>query len=122
MEITLHLPDDLFPGATPEQLKQQAYLYFAVSMYRESKLPLDAACELSGLERADFLAFCERQKHLVVLDDEMRQMIAGAISEVDPVQMEIYSRMTPAERFRQGCDLSTLAHQVGRYRRSQQSR
>ncbi len=36
-----------------------------------------------------------------VVDDRMRKMIAGAVAEVDPAQIAMLRKMTPAERFAQ---------------------
>jgi len=51
-----------------------------------------------------------------MLDPELKRMIAGAVAEVDPAQMEITRRLTPAQRFRQGISMIQLCEQVGVYR------
>jgi hypothetical protein len=50
------------------------------------------------------------------LSPELSQVLKGSVSEVDPRQIEIYQRMSPAERFRQGCVISDTARQVVAYR------
>lgn len=51
-----------------------------------------------------------------MLDPELKQLIAGAMAEVDPAQIEITRRLTPAQRFRQGISMIRLSEQVGVYR------
>lgn len=48
----------------------------------------------------------------VELTEEMRQEIRGACAEVDPEQMAIIARMTPAERMLKGFRLSNIARRV----------
>ena len=48
--------------------------------------------------------------------EELAQRIKGAVDEVDPVQIAITRRLSPAQRVRQGCSLTDLAHSVVRYR------
>jgi hypothetical protein len=50
------------------------------------------------------------------LDDHSRRLIAGAVAEIDPVQMAISSKLTAAQRFEQGVSMIRLAEQVGSYR------
>jgi hypothetical protein len=40
---------------------------------------------------------------------EYRQMLRSSASEVDQRQIDIYHRLSPAERFRQGCSISDTA-------------
>ena len=51
-----------------------------------------------------------------MLDPELKRMIAGAVAEVDPAQIAITRRLTPAQRFRQGISMIQLSEQVGAYR------
>jgi hypothetical protein len=51
----------------------------------------------------------------IELTEEMRQEIRGACAEVDPEQMAIIARMTPAERFTRGVALSESVLQVAIY-------
>ena len=46
----------------------------------------------------------------------LKKMIAGAMAEVDPVQMEITRRLTIAERVSQGFSMIEAAEQVAIYR------
>jgi hypothetical protein len=42
-------------------------------------------------------------------------------SEVDPQQIEIYHRLSPADRFRQGCAISDAARRIVSFRIRQQN-
>jgi len=50
------------------------------------------------------------------LDDHSRRLIAGAVAEIDPVQMAISRKLTAAQRFEQGVSMIRLAEQVGAFR------
>lgn len=50
------------------------------------------------------------------LDEDLRRLIAGAVAEVDPRQIAISRRLTPAQQFQQGCSMTRLAEQVASYR------
>lgn len=41
------------------------------------------------------------RKTPIVVTEKMRRQIAGAVAEIDLVQMEILKRMTPAQRMQQ---------------------
>jgi hypothetical protein len=47
---------------------------------------------------------------------DMRQLIAGAIAELDLEQIAVTRRLTPAQRFQEGLSMIQLAEQVGAYR------
>ncbi len=47
-----------------------------------------------------------------VLDEHTRRLIAGAVAEVDPRQIAIYRRLTPAQRMQQLAHLSDWLRQV----------
>ena len=49
-------------------------------------------------------------------DEHLRRLIAGAVAEIDPVQMAISSKLTAAQRFEQGVSMIRLAEQVGAHR------
>ena len=51
------------------------------------------------------------------LSPEMERAVQGAVAEVDPQQMAVTRRLTPAQRFQQGAALTNLAHSVVRYRK-----
>jgi hypothetical protein len=51
------------------------------------------------------------------LSQEWLRAIQGAVTEVDPRQVEITRRLTPAQRVQQGLSLTNLAHSVVRYRK-----
>jgi len=46
------------------------------------------------------------------LDERLQRLIAGAVAEVDPRQIAIYQRLSPAQRFRQGCSLIEGAERI----------
>lgn len=48
--------------------------------------------------------------------EEIRRIIAGAFAAIDPVQAAITRRLTPAERFQEGCSMIRVAEEVGAYR------
>lgn len=51
------------------------------------------------------------------ISEELYKQIKGAVDEIDPKQVSITRRLTPAQRVRQGCSITDLAHRVVRYRR-----
>lgn len=55
------------------------------------------------------------------LSPDLRQVLRSSAAEVDPRQMEIYHRLSPADRFRQGCSISDTARQVVTYRIRQEN-
>jgi len=54
------------------------------------------------------------------LDERLQHLIAGAVAEIDPRQIAIYRRLSPAERFYQGISLIKGAEQIAAYRLRQQ--
>jgi hypothetical protein len=50
------------------------------------------------------------------LSSEVQALIKNAVAEIDPQQIEIYRRLSPAQRFRQGCAISDTARRVVAYR------
>ncbi|MBN1888512.1 MAG: hypothetical protein JW850_10995 [Thermoflexales bacterium] len=54
--------------------------------------------------------------HNLELDEHTRQLIAGAVAEVDPRQIAIYRRLTPAQRVWQLASLSDWLRQANRRR------
>jgi hypothetical protein len=55
------------------------------------------------------------------LSPRFKKVLTGISSEVDPRQIEIYHRLSPADRFRQGCAASDAARRVVAYRIRQQN-
>lgn len=55
------------------------------------------------------------------LSPELSQLIKSSSSEVDPRQIEIYHRLPPSERFRQGCAISDTSRNVVAYRICQEN-
>lgn len=49
-----------------------------------------------------------------------QQLISGAVAEVDPQQIAIFRRLTPAQRVQQAVSMIELAEQVAVYRLRQQ--
>jgi len=47
---------------------------------------------------------------------ELRQILRGSLAEVDSRQIDIYQKLDPADRFRQGCSISDTARNVVAYR------
>ena len=47
---------------------------------------------------------------------ELKQILHSSVAEVDSRQIEIYQRLRPADRFRQGCSISDTARQVVAFR------
>ena len=50
------------------------------------------------------------------LGENLSRILDGSIAEVDPAQIAIWRKMSPAERFRLGCSISDTARQVVAYR------
>jgi hypothetical protein len=55
------------------------------------------------------------------LSPELRQIIRSSAAEVDPRQIDIYQRLSPAQRFQQGCAISDTARNVVAYRIRQEN-
>jgi hypothetical protein len=50
------------------------------------------------------------------LRSEIQQVLKGSAAEVDQRQIDIYRKLSFAERFHQGCSISDTARQVVAYR------
>jgi len=46
------------------------------------------------------------------LDERLQRLIAGAVAEVDTRQIAIFQRLSPAQRFQQGCSLIKWAERI----------
>ncbi|MEJ2599165.1 MAG: hypothetical protein P8Z00_12575 [Anaerolineales bacterium] len=55
------------------------------------------------------------------LSPELDQLLKSSSSEVDQRQIDIYQRLSPAERFYQGCAISDTARKVVAYRIRQEN-
>jgi hypothetical protein len=55
------------------------------------------------------------------LSSELKQILKSSASEVDQRQIDIYRKLTPADRFRQGCSISDTARNVVAYRIRQEN-
>jgi hypothetical protein len=51
-----------------------------------------------------------------LLDEHLQRLIAGAVAEVDPRQIAVSRRLTPAQQFQQGRSMTELAERVAAYR------
>ena len=55
------------------------------------------------------------------LSSEFKQALKGSVAEVDQRQIDIYRKLSFAERFRQGCSISDTARKVVAYRIRQEN-
>lgn len=51
-----------------------------------------------------------------MLDPALKRLIAVAVAEVDPAQIEITRRLTPAQRFALAISMIQIAEEVATYR------
>lgn len=61
MQIEFALPEKQFITETVDSITEKIRLYAALGMYRTGKLSIGAACELAGVDRYVFLAFCKEE-------------------------------------------------------------
>ena len=55
------------------------------------------------------------------LSSEFKQVLKSGAAEVDQRQIDIYHKLSPADRFRQGCSISDIARNVVAYRIRQEN-
>ncbi|HET9909928.1 MAG TPA: hypothetical protein VFQ23_24990, partial [Anaerolineales bacterium] len=55
------------------------------------------------------------------LSSEIKQVLKGSAAEVDQRQIDIYRKLSFAERFHQGCSISDIARKVVAYRIHQEN-
>lgn len=55
------------------------------------------------------------------LSSELKQILKSSASEVDQRQIDIYQKLSPADRFHQGCSISDTARKVVAYRIRQEN-
>lgn len=55
------------------------------------------------------------------LSPELRQVLRNSAAETDQRQIDIYQRLSPADRFHQGCSISDTARNVVAYRIRQEN-
>ena len=55
------------------------------------------------------------------LSSEFKQVLMGSAAEMDQSQIDIYRKLSFAERFHQGCSVSLIARQVVAYRIRQEN-
>jgi hypothetical protein len=58
----------------------------------------------------------KRDRPITVVDDRMRKMIAGAVAEIDPAQIAILRKLTPADRVYQALSMIAFAENTSAYR------
>jgi hypothetical protein len=92
------------------------------NFYRDMRL-VKQAFDAAGYQ----LAFSRRirQGGFYLVDQppislQLKKILSSISAEVDPRQIEIYHRLSPADRFRQGCAVSDAARRVVSYRVRQQ--
>lgn len=93
------------------------------NFYRDMRL-VKSAFDAAGLQLAFSRSKLHRGyhlKHQPALALELAQIIRASSAEVDPRQIEIYRRLSPAERFHQGCVISDTARFVVGYRICQEN-
>ena len=61
MQIEFVLPEKYFVSETTDSVVENLRLYAALGMYRAGKLSIGAACELAGIDRYAFIAFCKKE-------------------------------------------------------------
>ena len=61
MQIQFALSEKQFVTETADSVTEKIRLYAALGMYRTGKLSIGAACELAGVDRYTFLAFCKEE-------------------------------------------------------------
>ncbi len=89
-------------------------LTFLVDMWFVKKAFKTSGYELAcswGKERRGYYLRGEGE-----LSQELYKKIKGAVDEIDPKQVAVTRRLTPAQRVQQGCSITDLAHSVVRYR------
>ena len=77
-----------------------------------------------ALEAAGYQLLYSRQKEQPgyylegqpALRSEIQQVLKGSVAEVDQRQIDIYRKLSFAERFHQGCSISDTARKVVAYR------
>lgn len=57
----------------------------------------------------------------VIVTEEMRRQIAGAVAEIDLAQMAIVRKLTPAQRVQQAASMIEAAERVGAHRLRQRN-
>ena len=90
-------------------------LVFILDMWFVRKAFLAAGYQLGFSWKGERKGFYLRGEGEV--SRELSTLINGAVSKVDPAQVEITRRLSPAQRVQQGLSLTDLAHKVVRYRK-----
>lgn len=57
-----------------------------------------------------------RLEQPLVIDDRIKRMIAGAVAEIDPVQIKLSRTLTPAQRFGQMLSMIKCMESIAVYR------
>ncbi len=61
MPITISIPEEPFVAEPASSVSSKVRLYAALGLYRAGELSIGAACELAGVDRYTFMAFCKQQ-------------------------------------------------------------
>ncbi len=61
MIVQVQLPEIYFINHTVEEVSHQIKLSIALRMYQRGEVSAGGACEITGLNRYDFLALCAKE-------------------------------------------------------------
>ncbi len=61
MPITISIPEEPFVAEPAASVSSKVRLFAALGLYRAGELSIGAACELAGVDRYTFMAFCRQQ-------------------------------------------------------------
>jgi hypothetical protein len=95
---------------------ESSLLVFILDIWFVRKVFLAAGYKLGYSWKGERKGFYLRGEGEV--SQELSIVISGAVSKVDPAQVEITRRLSPAQRVQQGLSLTDLAHKVVRYRKA----
>ena len=95
----------------------------AATFYRDMQIVKQA------LKSTGFLLAFSREKRQAgyylqgqpAISPELKQILRGSAAETDQRQIDIYQRLSPADRFYQGCAISDTARNVVAYRIRQEN-
>ena len=68
------------------------------------------------MENSELTRSAEPNRPVTAVDDRMRKMIAGAVAEIDPAQIAILRKLTPADRVYQALSMIAFAENTSAYR------
>ena len=88
---------------------------FGVAAWQDTFLR-DMRFVKQAFEAAGYRLLYSRRKEQPALSSELKQVLKGSAAEVDQRQIDIYRKLSFAERFHQGCSISDTARKVVAYR------